>query len=420
VIVGLDGVPFGLLEDFAESGVMPNTASIITGGTFRKMLSSIPEVSSVAWSSIITGENPGQHGIFGFMDLLPNSYKMRFPNYSDLKTDPFWDQRQGKSVIINVPSTYPARDMNGVHISGFVSIDIEKSVYPSSLIPKLKELDYRLDVDSEKAHRSMDLFLSDLDKTLDARIELYRYLWDSQDWETFMLVFTGTDRLMHFLWDAYEDKEHKYHGSFLDHFRKVDEAIGDLVERMDDEDVLIMLSDHGFERLEKDVYINHVLVEEGFLQFRDNRPALANIASAAKAFALDPARIYLNLRNKYPSGNVDLQDKERIINELVDLFDRFEVNGRRVIKSIYRKEEIYSGPYLDQSADIILLSNQGFNLRASMKAGESADKTIFTGKHAHDTAFFLVRNGGEEKAIPENLRVEDVRDISESIVQARC
>lgn len=420
IIIGLDGTPYDMIEDFAQSGVMPNMAELIGQGIFKKMQSSIPEISSVAWSSVITGKNPAEHGIFGFMDLFDGTYKMRFPNFNDLKARPFWEDWPGQSVIVNVPSTYPVRQMNGVHVSGFVSINFEKSVHPKSLIPQLQELDYRLDVDSAKAHSSMELFLSDLDATLDARIEAYRHLWDNVDWQTFMLVFTGTDRLMHFLWDAYEDKDHKYHGSFLDHFRKVDEAIGDLVERMDDEDVLIMLSDHGFERLEKDVYINHVLVEEGFLQFKDNRPALANIASATKAFALDPARIYLNLKDKYPSGNVAVQDKKRIINDLVDLFDRFEVNGRRVIKSIYRKEEIYSGPYLDRSADIILLSNQGFNLRASIKASESADKTIFTGKHAHDTAFFLVRNDREEKAIPENLRVEDVRDISENIVQARC
>ena len=58
VIIGLDGVPFDLLNDLAESGVMPNTASLIANGTFKKMQSSIPEVSSVAWSSIITGRNP--------------------------------------------------------------------------------------------------------------------------------------------------------------------------------------------------------------------------------------------------------------------------------------------------------------------------------------------------------------------------
>ena len=199
IIIGLDGVPYSLLKEFAQAGVMPNTAELIGDGIFREMSSSIPEISSVAWSSIITGENPGQHGIFGFTDLFGDSYKMRFPNFRDLRSRPFWDQLEGESVIINVPSTYPVGEMDGVHISGFVSIDIARSVHPKSLIPKLKDIDYRLDVDSQKAHSSMELFLSDLDKTLDARIETYRYLWENRDWQTFMLVFTGTDRLMHFL-----------------------------------------------------------------------------------------------------------------------------------------------------------------------------------------------------------------------------
>ncbi|GAJ07785.1 unnamed protein product, partial [marine sediment metagenome] len=77
IIIGLDGVPFGMIKDFAETGVMPNTAELISQGIFKKMNSSIPEVSSVAWSSIITGQNPGQHGIFGFTDLAPDSYQLK-------------------------------------------------------------------------------------------------------------------------------------------------------------------------------------------------------------------------------------------------------------------------------------------------------------------------------------------------------
>ncbi|MHC4439590.1 MAG: alkaline phosphatase family protein, partial [Planctomycetota bacterium] len=211
IIIGLDGVPFGMIKDFAATGVMPNTARLIPQGIFKAMHSSVPEVSSVAWSSMITGENPGRHGIFGFVDLLTGSYKMRFPNFNDLKAPPFWDMWEGRSVIINVPATYPVKAMNGVLISGFVSIDFEKSIHPKLLVPDLKHLDYRLDVDSQIAHSSMELFLEDLDKTLDARIEACRYLWDSTSFQTFMLVFTATDRLMHFLWNAYEDADHKYH-----------------------------------------------------------------------------------------------------------------------------------------------------------------------------------------------------------------
>jgi len=416
IIIGLDGIPFSMLKDFAETGVMPNTAELISQGIFKKMHSSIPEVSSVAWSSLITGENPGQHGIFGFMDLLPDSYKMRFPNFSDLKSSPFWDQWEGKSVIINVPSTYPVREMNGVLISGFVSIDFEKSVYPKSLIPQLSSLDYRLDVDSQKAHSSMDMFLADLDKTLNARIEAYRYLWETQNWQTFMLVFTGTDRLMHFLWNAYEDKDHKYHNLFLEHFRKIDQTIGEINNRISGDDLLIMLSDHGFERLEKDVYISYLLRQEGFLQFKQGEDiVLNNICYGTKAFVLDPARIYLNLKGKFPCGTVGPADSEETLQQLENLFGSLRIDGKAVVGDIYRKEQIYSGPYLENAPDLVLVGAQGFNLKANVKAERLTDKPIFTGKHTQDSAFLIVRGLSDEGIVPDMPAVSDVKGIVEKI-----
>jgi predicted AlkP superfamily phosphohydrolase/phosphomutase len=414
VIIGLDGVPFGMIKEFAEAGIMPNTCELISQGVFKKMHSSIPEVSSVAWSSMITGKNPGQHGIFGFMDLHANSYRMKFPNFSDLKAPPFWDMWEGKSVIINVPATYPVREMNGVLISGFVSIDFEKSVYPKLLITPLKELDYRLDVDSQKAHSSMDLFLSDLDKTLDARIEAYRYLWETQDWQTFMLVFTGTDRLMHFLWDAYEDKDHKYHNFFLEHFRKIDRAIGEINGRIADDDLLIIHSDHGFERLEKDIYISYLLTEEGFLRFKQGENiALDKICYGTKAFVLDPARIYLNLKGKYPCGTVDPTDSEDISCKLEDLFHSLEIDGKKVVRDVYRKEQIYSGPYLENAPDLVLVGAEGFNLKANTKAERLAGKAIFCGKHTQDTAFLIVKGLSDKSIVPDVPAVSDVKGIVE-------
>ncbi|MFX0197545.1 MAG: alkaline phosphatase family protein [Candidatus Hodarchaeota archaeon] len=417
VIIGLDGVPFDLLNDLAESGVMLNTASLIAKGTFKKMQSSIPEVSSVAWSSIITGRNPAEHGIYGFMDLYPNSYKMRFPNYNDLKASPFWDQRQGKSVIINVPSTYPVREMKGVHISGFVSIDLQKSVYPCSLIPKLKELNYRLDVDSQKAHQSMDDFLIDLDETLDARIRTYQYIWDNENWQIFMLIFTGTDRLMHFLWEAYEDKNHKYYEAFLNHFRKIDKAIGEISERLCEDDLLVILSDHGFERLDKEIYINFILQKEGFLKFSSSQErSLASIDHSTKAFALDPARIYINEKGKYPQGSVDKKDIQSVVNDLETFFSSFEVNNNRAIRRVCRKEDIFSGPLSDEAPDLVLIGASHFDLKASIKAAQVSDKGIFSGKHVQDTAFLLVKDNFCKNVVPEKPQVCDICKIIENIV----
>ena len=306
VIIGLDGVPYRLLKDLSEKGIMPNTRLIMENGLFRKMESTIPEVSSVAWSSIITGKNPGEHGIFGFTDFPQGTYRLSFPNFNDLKAPAFWKRDNSRrSVIINVPATFPASKLNGIHISGFVALDLERSTYPPSLAPKLKELDYRVDVDSSKAHKSLDLFLEDLDRTLQARIEAYRYLWDKEDWDTFMLVFTGTDRLSHFLWDAYEDESHPYHSAFLDHFHQIDEVIGEICHRLSENDYLIMLSDHGFELLDKHVNINYFLQEEGFLRLKDeSRKNFSDIDFGTEAFALDPARIYINRENKYPRGSI--------------------------------------------------------------------------------------------------------------------
>jgi predicted AlkP superfamily phosphohydrolase/phosphomutase len=419
IIIGLDGVPFDMLKGFADDGTMPNTAKLISGGTFRKMRSSIPDISSVAWSSIITGVNPAQHGIFGFVDLHPKSYKMCFPNFSTIKADPFWTKTESKSVIVNVPSTYPVKPMNGVHISGFVSIDFAKSVHPLSIKDTLLSLDYRLDVDAMKARESMDLFLKDVDQTLDARIEAYRYLWETQDFETFMLVFTGTDRLLHFLWDAYEQKDHQYHEEFVNHFRKIDKAIGEILDRIDGNDNVLMLSDHGFERLDHEVYINYLLEQNGFLSFKDGTdPGLDNICAGTKAFSMDPARIYLNLKGKYPAGSVDLNDREVVLNDLTLLLSEFEIDGKKVIKHIYKKEDVYAGPHFDEAPDLILISESGFNLKGSMASRQLSSKGVFTGKHTYNDAFILVNNPAAAESLADDPSVIEAGKLITKLVTA--
>ncbi len=408
IIIGLDGVPYPMLKNFAENGIMPNTASIISRGFFTPMQSAIPEISCVAWSSIITGTNPAEHGIFGFMDLHTGTYDLKFPNFNDLKAEPFWNKAVGKSIIINVPATYPVKEMNGVHISGFVSIDFNKSVYPPALVGELQKLDYRLDVDSQIAHKDMALFLQDLDLTLEARIRAINYLWDYCDWQVFMPTFTGTDRLMHFLWSAYEDKNHKNHHEFVEHFRKIDAAIGNIYSKLNDNDTLIMLSDHGFEGLDKDIYINHFLQENGFLKLAPSaRLDWSCIDYPTKAFALDPARIYINFKDKYPRGSVQIAEKEHFINQLCDLFYSLDIEGRKVVKTIHLKEEIYSGPYKYNAPDLVLVANEGFNLKAALSSQQLASTSIFTGKHTLDNAFLLINNSDLAKLLPEKISVTD-------------
>jgi predicted AlkP superfamily phosphohydrolase/phosphomutase len=401
------------MERFAHDDTMPSFGTLTRQSVFRPMASSIPEVSSVAWSSVITGANPGEHGVYGFTDVAPGTYRTTFPNYRNLKVKPFWERAgSGRSVIINVPTTFPAREMRGAHIAGFVALDLERATYPRSLVPTLRDLDYRVDVDSQKAHQSLGFFLRDLDKTLQARIALYRHLWQHEHWDTFVLVFTGTDRLAHFLWDAYEDEEHQYHGAFLDHFRQIDDVIGEIAQRLRDDDRLVMLSDHGFERLKEDVYVNYVLHREGFLSFREGaQPGLRAIAGDSRAFALDPGRIYLHTRDRYPRGSVAAQDEGTLLKDLTQLFHSLERDGEPVIRRVSRAEELYTGPQVPRAPDLVLLGNTGYNLRGNWKAKQVFGSDIFVGKHSQPDAFLLVHGPEAAAVVPAQPNVTDIVNI---------
>jgi len=416
VVIGLDGVPYGLLDKLSDCEVMSNFKDLKEDGTFRVMKSSLPDVSAVSWSSIITGKNPGEHGVYGFTDMLRGFYVLSFHSFKKLKALPFWQvAKTNRYVIINLPATYPAGEINGILISGFVSPDLERAVYPREYLKLLLDMNYRIDIDVERSKLSNSLLFSQLHEVLNTRMRLAMHLWDKMDWNVFMLVFTGTDRLEHFLWDAYEDKRHEYHEDFLGYFRAIDEAIGIINSRLSEDDLLVMLSDHGMERIEINVNINAFLRQEGYLLTEDNpRKGYNSILRETKAFALDPSRIYLNKKEKYPRGSVDKDEEEDLIQELIDLFHSLKWKGRRVIKEVCRKEEIYKGKYVDQAPDLVLIPEKGISLRAKLFSKELFEMDELTGKHTIDDAFLYVK-APEDKRIPETPSVEDVLPILRSL-----
>jgi predicted AlkP superfamily phosphohydrolase/phosphomutase len=235
-----------------------------------------------------------------------------------------------------------------------------------------------------------------------------------------MLVFTGTDRLAHFLWDAYEDEEHRYHTAFLNHLHQIDQVIGEIAQRVADEDVLILLSDHGFEALESDVYVNFFLREQGFLKVeRDPPRRLQDMAQETLAFALDPGRIYVNLQGKYPQGSVLPQDLESVLEDLANALNALEINGKKVVRRLYRKEELYEGPWFDRAPDLVVLANEGFNLRGSLQARQLYGKGAFTGKHSQADAFLIVRGTHGLEATPDHPCVSNIVSIVDRLRQRR-
>jgi predicted AlkP superfamily phosphohydrolase/phosphomutase len=413
VIIGIDGVPYGLMDNLSEKGVMPNFQRLKKTGIFKKMRSSIPPLSSISWSSIITGKNPAEHGIFGFMELIPESYALSFPNFNNLESPPFWlkgDDR--KYVIINVPSTYPTKPLNGIHISGFISFDLEKAVYPTKYLKDLKDMDYKIDVDYRLVHQSKVLFFKKLMETLEARIKAYRYFWDKGDWDVFMFVFTGSDRLGHFFWDAYEEESHEHHKDFLNYFKRVDEVIGEMVGKLGQDDSFFIISDHGMQRMKINVNINYFLKEKGFLELNEEFKSYNQITENSKVFALDPARIYIHEKGKYPRGRIEKQQKQRVVEEVILAIKNLEFKGEKIIDKIYRKEEIYQGKFLERAPDLVLLPFPGFRLRGAIEKKTLFEKDIFTGEHTLEDAFLFLKSP-QYKTLPGQITVEDFCQLLE-------
>lgn len=420
VVLGLDGSPYTLVKKLAEDGVMPHLNDLIKEGNFYQMDTTIPEISSVAWSSFITGKNSGEHSIFGFTDLVPLSYKLRFPNFSDLKYPPLWkelEKERKRTVVINLPSTYPAKPINGVIISGFVALRIEKASYPERIIPFLKSIGYRIDVDTLKGREDKDFLIKDLFDTLRIRKKAIEYFWQKEKWDLFIGVITGTDRLQHFLMDAFFDKSHKYHQAFLDYYHLVDkEVIEEIKRRLDGSMKLIILSDHGFTKIEKEVYLNRWLFEKGYMRFKNKQPeSIEDIAEGSRAFVMDPGRIYINLKGKYPFGSVSQGDEyEELIDEVKEELLSLEFKGKKIIKKIFKRDEIYSGPYTKNGPDLVALSNYGFDLKGSVKSKKVFGNSFLTGMHTQDDAFVILPR---EVNVDQKPHITQLKEIILELMQ---
>ncbi len=412
LFIGIDGLPYSLLKSLMDKGIMKNVASLAADSLFSEVSSSLPEVSSVSWSSIITGKGPEYHNIFGFVGLMPGAYNIFFPNFNSLKEKAFWEKEgSGKSVVINVPSTFPPKEMNGIHISGFVSLDLERSVYPKNHICFLKSIGYKIDADVQKAYVSLDIFFKELFDVLEARWTAIRYFLHNEDWDNFFAVFTGTDRLMHFLWDAWENEGSKYHNDFLNYFRRLDEIIGSILEVVGDKDDMnvVLASDHGFERLDKSISVNRILIEGGFLTDKFAESGYKSVDRESVAFAIEPSSIYINSKSKYTNGlQLSESDMSKIKKDLKSLFAEVEIDGKKIVGDIFFKEDIYDrhAPYYDNAPDLVLVGNKYINLTSTPRlAGFLCNENeIFTGKHTwHDT--FLIVNNCNKKISEKNFPV---------------
>jgi len=151
IILGVDGLDPDLLTKFMAEGKMPNFARLAEQGSFRRLTTSIPPQSPVAWSNLITGMNAGGHGIFDFIHRDPKTLQLYF---STSKVEgpahtlqigkwviplgsgsaeqlrhgaAFWeilDQHHIPNFIYRIPANFPPIDAKGKTLSGMGTPDL--------------------------------------------------------------------------------------------------------------------------------------------------------------------------------------------------------------------------------------------------------------------------------------------------------
>ncbi len=396
-VIGIDGTPYSFLRKHIDKGDFPHFKRILQGGELHRMNSVQPCISSVAWSTYMTGKNPAGHRIFGFIDRKPNPLQVFLPNATHMGAKTIWgmlSEQDRRVAVINVPVTSPPQPVNGLLIGGFLSVDVLKCAYPQELSVDLKSWDYRIDADANLGRKDKEAFFEDLTVTLEKRWETARRLFEREPWDFFQLHVMETDRINHFLWEHYENQDSAYYQRFIDFYKKVDTLLGEFYDRTENHTEFIILSDHGFCTVKKEVYLNQWLEDRGYLKLKGEEPkSVVDLAPETRAYSLIPGRIFLNLVGREENGCVQPGSeaetlKGELSSALMEMTD--PEDGNKIIERVVRREELYDGPYIDEAADLIAIPHDGYDLKANVRKPSITYKGELVGMHTfYDAALFI-------------------------------
>jgi len=398
-VIGLDGVGLPLLQALVAAGVMPATGRLLARGTAAPMRSSIPTISSVSWTNFTTGRNPGKHGIYGFTELKPGTLTTFFPNFSHVQGDTLWDvagRAAKRAIVMNVPGTYPARPLSGMLVSGFVAVNLERAVYPAELLPRLQAAGYKIDVDYVKANERPEAFFEDAASALDARRRVYLDLVQHEPWDLFVGVITECDRLHHYFFDQYVDAHAPHHGRFLDFYRRLDDVLASLVEAIPAGVPLFVVADHGHTLIHREFYVNAWLRQQGLLSLATDKPrGPTDIDPSSKAFVLDPGRIYIHRRGRFPLGTVDDGEASDLAGRLTAALLALRDDspgapaGGHPVSRVFARDEIYRGPHVEAAPDLVVHFHDGYDPKGALARNEVFGRSALTGMHTYaDSLFF--------------------------------
>ena len=460
LILGLDALTPRLVEKWVADGRLPNIGRFLDEGAWGPMNSVPNRNSAPAWSSMVTGLNPGKHGIYWFTEDNPQGYDYKFLNGSFRRGKAFWKvlSEDGQRVgVINVPLTFPAEEVNGVMVAGLDSPSSEdpRFTYPSELRHEVMEAAggeyyvypglsrYVIAGQSEQG-------LDRIHRSIDKKAAVAERLMTTRDWDAFMVVFTESDVVQHFFWrhmdDPSPEDSEREKNAIRDTYQHLDEIVGRLMKVAGPDTMVVLVSDHGA-RYDDGLArsLPNWLEQLGFLSYRAEsrrrNPRSLMIAAVTKTFRqldkrLSPEakhklsrrfpwarrrvevmmsfgkldwsktkaytdghrpEIWINLAGRQPQGIVTPQEydtvRQQIIDELTSAVCR--KTGQPLVVRVMRREEAYSGPYVDRSPDLIVeWSDSGACLDITYPDGRAY---TLKKQHLPDDPFDRLLSGGHDQ-----------------------
>ncbi len=414
--IGIDGATWDLIKNWAERGDLPTFKELMEKGAWGVLESSVPPVSFPAWKCFSTGKNPGKLGVFCWAKVDFSQGKLIFHNSQSFRSEDVWDHigRRGFRVgIVNMPAVCPKK-INGFIIEGFTATDRKEYTYPKILKAELlREFNYRVHP-RYLIQNYGDLALKEIEELIKIRFEIAKKYLNSVDFMHLTIYYT--DFIMHYFW---ENKN-----LLLRFFQMIDQRIFELKEMLEKSDnfTLLLMSDHGFQGLKETFYINEWLSEKGYLVKKKGNP-LTNKLGITQDFSIKIAEktrllpiivsfvlsrnLYSRIMKNFPvkkgifsiaaidkivnldesvvvalkegliymnKQRLSLAEYEKLRDKLINELKQVENPHTRekLIKKIFRKEDIYKGEYLDDAPDLVILTNEGYNVNPSLSLSENA------------------------------------------------
>jgi predicted AlkP superfamily phosphohydrolase/phosphomutase len=253
-----------------------------------------------------------------------------------------------------------------------------------------------------EARMDEQTFMDDLYRAFDDRAQVILTRLEARRWDLLVGVIESTDRVQHMMWRLIDPKHPMYDAALAARFggaiesvyRRADGFVGEVMQRVEPGTPILVVSDHGFHSWRKAVNLNTWLVQNGYMTLQGQRPADKKLGdlfgggtfwenvdwSRTRAYAMGIGQIYFNLRGRESRGIVSPGAEARHLADELSarlLTMKDPDDGAPIIRSVYKRDDIYSGEFLSNASELQIGMHEGYRVSWQTTLGGSPDGLVY-------------------------------------------